>query len=155
MNGISSKIKGRVLLYNLWNLLTEGVAKGENTFRGKIERFNEWQFHGLFRGTRLWQRRDRALTLMSKRTTMFAFNKSQCKTLGHSVCLNNLSFEDKNMTLYFGVWLRCPSPLHPLRLSFKSTSSVKPCPTFPGSQFLPTQCFFFFFFGCTTWHVGS
>ena len=49
MNGISSKIKGKTLLYNLRNLLTEEVVKGENIFRRKIKRFDEWQFHGLFR----------------------------------------------------------------------------------------------------------
>ena len=32
-------------------MLTEEVVKGENIFRRKIERFDEWQFHGLFRRT--------------------------------------------------------------------------------------------------------
>ena len=51
MNGISSKIKEKTLLYNLWNLLTEEVVKGENIFKRKIESFDEWQFRGLFRRT--------------------------------------------------------------------------------------------------------
>ena len=51
MNGISSKIKEKTLLYNLWNLLTEEVVKGENIFKRKIKSFDEWQFHGLFRRT--------------------------------------------------------------------------------------------------------